>query len=90
MNVVGLFILTASLLASLWAGKADLLVAALVFFVATVISDLVGIINLWVMKTTAAKATEIFLSGAKGNPMVANLVKRGMEQAMKDNDSKKE
>lgn len=89
MTFIGLFILTASLVASMWAGKVELLEAALIFFAATVIADLLATLALWVTKSTAAKAAQLLMASAKTNPIVADLVNKGIEQAAR-NANKKE
>jgi hypothetical protein len=63
MSIVGLFILSASLLASIWAGKVELLPAAGIFFIATAVVDVVSLVNRFITKFLAIRNMEAVFNG---------------------------
>ena len=83
MSVIGLFILSAALLASLWAGKVTLLDAAIAFFVATVVIDLVAGVLALMKKWLALRTTEIMFTGMADGGM-PDIIREQIDKAMRN------
>ena len=80
MNLIGLFVLAASLIAALWAGQIELVPAAIIFFAAGATSDLLGILSTFTQKWVAAKSAEVMITGMPFLPSVKNKINESLSK----------
>lgn len=79
MTVIGLFLTSAALLATLWAGKVALLDAVLIWTAVAAVTDLVASVTGYLRQLIKVKQVEVVLDG-----MAEGSAKEGLRQQGRD------